>query len=156
MTQFDLVAMGGTFDIIHAGHTALLEKAFSIANKVIIGLTSDDMAARKGKKIINNYSKRKSNLIHAIKTNFPNSSYEISMLDNDFGPAVLEENVQALVVSDETKNQGAILNQMRKERKLSPVAVIIVPMILAKDGSRISSTRIRNEEIDSRGNLLSN
>jgi len=28
-------------------------------------------------------------------------------------------------------------------------------MVLAKDGSRISTTRIKNREIDSEGNLLS-
>ena len=39
MTQFDLVAMGGTFDLIHAGHVALLTKSFSISYKVIIGLS---------------------------------------------------------------------------------------------------------------------
>ena len=35
-----------------------------------------------------------------------------------------------------------------------PVEVIVVPMFLAKDGVRISSTRIKNSEIDSDGNLL--
>ena len=47
--EFNLVALGGTFDIIHAGHIALLEKGFSISKKVIIGLTSDELAEKKGK-----------------------------------------------------------------------------------------------------------
>ena len=34
MELFDLVAMGGTFDAIHSGHMALLNKAFSISSKV--------------------------------------------------------------------------------------------------------------------------
>ena len=42
--EFELVALGGTFDIIHVGHIALLEKGFSISKKVIIGLTSDEFA----------------------------------------------------------------------------------------------------------------
>ena len=37
--EFALVALGGTFDIIHAGHIALLDKGFSISEKVIIGLS---------------------------------------------------------------------------------------------------------------------
>ena len=49
MKSFDLVAMGGTFDIIHSGHMALLNKAFSISIKVIIGVTSDQFAVKKGK-----------------------------------------------------------------------------------------------------------
>ena len=90
-----------------------------------------------------------------IKTNFPNHLFQISKLDNDFGPAVLEENVQALVVSDETGNQGEILNQLRKEKNLTPVKIVIVPMVLAHDGNRISTTRIKNSEIDIDGNVSS-
>ena len=36
-----------------------------------------------------------------------------------------------------------------------PVKIITVPMFLAKDGTRISTTRIKNSEIDTEGNLLS-
>ena len=62
--------------------------------------------------------------------------------------------VDALVVSEETRKKGDILNALRKERKLGPVEIIIVPMKMASDGNRISSTRIRNSEIDSSGNIL--
>ncbi len=58
MSDFDLVATGGTFDLIHKGHLALLEKSFSISSKVIIGLTSDDLAKKKDKKISSNYKNR--------------------------------------------------------------------------------------------------
>ena len=153
MSEFDLVAMGGTFDIIHKGHITLLTKAFSISSKVIIGLTSDELAKRKGKKIQNQYEIRNENLENMIKNKFPNISYQISKLDNDFGPAVLEEGVQALVVSEETENQGSVLNQLRSEKNLTPVKVVVVPMVMAKDGNRISTTRIKNSEIDTHGNL---
>jgi len=154
MSKFSLIAMGGTFDIIHRGHLTLLSTAFDISEKVIIGLTSDEFVEKKGKNPIHKYDERLKNLISIIFTKFPNSYFEISQLDNDFGPAVLEKEVQALVVSDETRNQGDILNKLRSERDLSPVEVIVVPMTLAKDGERISTTRIKNSEIDSDGNLL--
>lgn len=155
MSQFTLVAMGGTFDIIHKGHLTLLAKAFSISSNVIIGLTSDELTEKRGKKTLNDYKKRFEALTNIIKTNFPNHLFQISKLDNDFGPAVLEENVQALVVSDETGNQGEILNQLRKEKNLTPVKIVIVPMVLAHDGNRISTTRIKNSEIDIDGNVSS-
>ena len=155
MKKFDLVAMGGTFDFIHKGHITLLSEAFSISKKVIIGLTSDDMAERKGKDLQNDYGKRLELLVKTIETNFPYNEFEISKLDNDFGPAVLEKEVQALVVSGETSDQGEILNQLRKQKNLSLVDVIVVPMVLAKDGTRISTSRIKNQEIDSDGNLSS-
>ena len=146
--------MGGTFDIIHHGHITLLSTAFEISEKVIIGLTSDEFVQKKGKNPIHKYDERLKNLTSIIFKKFPNSYFEISQLNNDFGPAVFEKEVQALVVSDETKNQGNILNKLRTERNISPVEIIVVPMTLAKDGKRISTTRIKNSEIDSDGNLL--
>ena len=155
MSKFSLVATGGTFDIIHRGHLTLLKNAVEISDKVIIGLTSDELAAKKGKTPINNYENRLEILTKTLSKEFPNSVFQISKLDNDFGPAVLEKGVEALVVSDETNNQGDVLNKLRLEKNLPPVEIITVPMFMAKDGTRISSTRIKNSEIDSEGNLLS-
>jgi|TARA_B100000446_G_scaffold32158_1_gene27553 pantetheine-phosphate adenylyltransferase len=153
MKSFDLVAMGGTFDVVHSGHMALLDKAFSISSKVIIGLSSDQLAKKRGKNLTSDYPKRLSLLKSVVEKNFPNSSYEISKLENDFGPAVIEGSVKALVVSEETSGKGIRLNELRAERNLSPVRIVVVPMVLAKDGKAISTTRIKNFEIDDSGNL---
>lgn len=155
MSKFSLAAMGGTFDILHKGHLTLLSNAFDIADKIIIGITSDEFATKKGKILTNKYDQRFENLISIISKEFPNASFEISKLENDFGPAVLKNGVEALVVSDETSNQGIILNELRAKKNLPPVQVVTVPMFLAQDGTRISTTRIKNSEIDIDGNLLS-
>ena len=154
MARFNVVEMGGTFDIIHKGHIALLDGAFSISSKVIIGLTGDELAKRKGKNLRHTYEQRLNTLKKLIDYRFQNKSYVISKLDNDFGPAVIEGDVEALVVSDETAHQGDALNSLRAQRNLERVDVIVVPMVLAGDGKRISTTRIRNMEIDSDGNML--
>ena len=129
MKSFDLVAMGGTFDVVHSGHIALLDKAFSISSKVIIGLSSDQLAKKRGKNLTSDYPKRLSLLKSVVEKNFPNSSYEISKLENDFGPAVIEGSVKALVVSEETSGKGIRLNELREERNLSPVRIVVVPMV---------------------------
>ena len=155
MSKFSLVAIGGTFDIILRGHLTLLSNAFDISDKVIIGLTSDELAEKKGKLPINKYEKRLENLTSVLLKKYPSSSFQIAKLNNDFGPAVLEKEVQALIVSAETSHQGKILNKLREEKKIPRVKIITVPMFLAKDGKRISTTRIKNSEIDLEGNLLS-
>ena len=89
-----------------------------------------------------------------LSEKFPSCLFEIAELNDDFGPAVIEGKVDALVVSEETSKKGDILNAKRKEQNLPDVEIVIVPMKLASDGNRISSTRIRNSEIDSSGNII--
>lgn len=153
MVGFETVATGGTFDLLHRGHLELLRRAFAVSDFVIIGLTSDDFAARLGKTPFYNYLVRLKNLSDVISGNFEGARFQISRLDDHFGPAVLREGVQALVVSEETRGQGDLLNRMRRERGLPEVEVIVVPMVLAGDGQRMSSTRMRNAEVDFDGNI---
>lgn len=149
-----MVATGGTFDEIHVGHIALLSKAFQTGRKVIIGVSSDEFAKKRGKRLNHNFDQRVENLKEMIKKEFGNVSYKIAKLDGDFGPAVTTSDVGALVASSETQAKGRLLNQIRAKRGLKPVEVIEVGLVRAEDGSPISSTRIRAGEIDSRGRLL--
>ena len=66
----------------------------------------------------------------------------------------MEDAVQALIVSEETSSQGDVLNAMRAKRGIGPVRVVVVPMLLAKDGIRISTSRIKNSEIDVNGDYI--
>jgi pantetheine-phosphate adenylyltransferase len=152
--KFPVVATGGTFDEIHAGHVALLSKAFQAGSKVIIGVSSDEFAKKRGKRLNHDFGERVENLKKMIRKEFGNVSYEIAKLDGDFGPAVTTGDVGALVASHETQAKGRLLNEMRAKKGLKPVEVIAVELVKAEDGSPISSTRIRAGEIDSRGRLL--
>jgi pantetheine-phosphate adenylyltransferase len=152
--KFAVVATGGTFDEIHVGHVALLSRAFQAGRKVIIGVSSDEFAKKRGKKLNHRYEQRVETLKTMIKKEFGNVNYEIARLDGDFGPAVTTGDVGALVASSETQVKGTLLNEMRAKRGLKPAEVISVELVKAEDGSPISSTRIRAGEIDSRGRLL--
>lgn len=155
MARFRVVATGGTFDEIHAGHIALLSKAFEVGHKVIIGVTSDEFAvARKGKKLNHDFESRVANLRREISERFWNVEFEIAKLDSEFGPAVTTGEVGALVASTETQEIGARLNEIRKKNGLLPAEVIAVDLVKAEDGMPISSTRIRAGEIDREGRLL--
>jgi pantetheine-phosphate adenylyltransferase len=156
INKFDLVATGGTFDEIHVGHLALLSKAFDIGKKVIIGVTSDEFAAKaKGKNKINHtYDERVSNLREIIQKKIGNVIYEISKLDTPYGPVDVLGDVDAVVASAETAKKGHEINEIRSRNGLRPVTIIAVDIIRAEDGNPISSTRIRTGEIDASGKLL--
>jgi pantetheine-phosphate adenylyltransferase len=153
LARFRVVATGGTFDEIHAGHVALLAKAFEVGDKVIIGVTSDEFV--KGRKKINHdFETRVASLKKMIRKEFGDVKYEIAKLDSEFGPAVTAGDVGALVASAETQAKGKKLNEIRKKNGLAPADVIEVGLIRAEDGKPISSTRIRAGEIDRDGKLL--
>jgi pantetheine-phosphate adenylyltransferase len=152
--KFLIVATGGTFDEIHVGHIALLTKALQVGNKVIIGVSSDKFAAKRGKKLNHNFESRVANLKKTIKKEFGDVNYEIAKLDGDFGPAITTGDVEALVASSETQRKGRLLNEMRAKRGLRPVKIVTIELVKAEDDSTISSTRIRAGEIDRQGRLL--
>lgn len=146
-----VAATGGTFDIIHLGHRALLGAALSY-DHAIIGLSTDGFAARRGKAILHGYGTRRDRLVEYIRESHPEAAYEVCPLDDDFGPAVLREGVDVLVVSWETRRAGHALNVMRAERGLGAVDIAVVPMIYGKGGGRISTTLIREGMMDTEGN----
>jgi pantetheine-phosphate adenylyltransferase len=154
--KYDVVATGGTFDVIHVGHLALLSKAFEVGKKVIIGVSSDAFAsiAKANNKLTHNYEQRVNNLKEKIEEKFGNVTYEISKLDDVYGPTVIYGHVEAIISSTETAVNGHLINEMRSRNGLKPLNIISVNMIRAEDGYPISSTRIRKGEIDSYGKLL--
>ena len=145
--------MGGTFDPFHIGHEALIQKAVDVGREVLIGLTTDKRAKQGRQNYrISSYVDRKSVLDSWLQSQAFHDRVEIVPLEDNWGPAALGETFDAIIVSKETENMANELNQARKESGIMPLKVIVVPMVGAYDGDRISSSRIRSGEIDSRGN----
>ena len=145
--------MGGTFDPFHIGHEALIQKAVDVGREVLIGLTTDNRAKQDRQNYrISSYIDRKSVLDSWLQSQAIHDRVEIVPLEDNWGPAALGETFDAIIVSKETENMANELNQARKESGIMPLKVIVVPMVGAYDGDRISSSRIRSGEIDSRGN----
>lgn len=147
--------MGGTFDLLHLGHLDLLRKSFELGSFVIIGLTSDNFAKSILKKNLrNNFELRFENLQSLIRTEIHSTSFEVTKLEEEFGPLMFSELTDCLVVSSETSFKGERINRIRSEKGLLPIDIVIVKMRLADDGIPISSTRIKAKEIDSAGRIL--
>ncbi|MEO9365425.1 MULTISPECIES: phosphopantetheine adenylyltransferase [Candidatus Nitrosocaldus] len=152
--RYRVVAVGGTFDILHKGHIALLDKAFEVGDHVIIGVTSDSLVARMGKRISNDYSRRVRNLSSMLVNRYPSRRFDIIMLDDEFGPTITDPSIEAIVVSRETEHKCKRLNEIREANGMKPLHIIAIDLLLADDGERISSSRIRAGEIDADGRVL--
>ena len=81
-------------------------------------------------------------------------NFEIKELNDAFGPTSTDKNLQALVVSEETEPKGHEINRIRSRRGFDPLVIVTVTMIKAKDGQPLSSSRIRDGEIDRYGRVL--
>jgi len=80
-------------------------------------------------------------------------SPEIATLHDPYGTA-LEESFDYIVVSPETHPVAEKINEFRRKRGMSEIEIVLVPFVLAEDGMPISSTRIKNGEIDLHGRLI--
>ncbi len=148
------VCLGGTFHPFHKGHKALLRKAFEIAGpkgSVFIGLTSPSMIRKKGK--IASFQMRKQSIVRFLSEEHVFQQATIQPLVNEFGPA-LEEDFDAIIVSPETKPTAEEINRKRALLGKTPLQIILIPFVLSEDGTPISSSRIRRNEIDENGMIL--
>jgi pantetheine-phosphate adenylyltransferase len=148
------VAIGGTFDNIHKGHRMLISKAFETGGCVLIGVSTDEFAAKLGKTLDHDFQTRVEGLMKYLDSTFTERDYQIVPLDDYFGIEVFSDDVDAVVVTSETAKRVEEFNRKRRSLGFKPLRPLIVETVLADDGKRISSTRIRQGEIDSEGHVL--
>ena len=154
--KYRKVAVGGTFDRLHRGHRALLERAFEVGEEVLIGVTSDQMV--EGKELahlVAAFKERERALKRYLEEKGWLSRAKLVMLEKPEGALLEDPSIDALVVSEETLPRGLDINRRRIERGLPPLMLEVVEMVLAEDGRPISSSRIRAGEIDEEGRLRS-
>ena len=144
------VVLGGTFDILHDGHEALLRAAFEGRPAfVLIGLTTDRFA-RESRTRVNPYRVRERNLKRFLSGRRWRPA-RIEPIDDPFGPADDLPDLDVLVVSAERHAVALALNEARVGKGLRPLEIRDVPMVLAQDGLPIASRRIRAGVIDKHG-----
>ena len=145
LPQFDIVALGGTFDRLHNGHRKLLSIGATVCNHtLVVGVMADNLLKSKTlSTLIHSFEARKAlviNFLKEMKPDLPNVA--ISELNDPYGPA-LDPAVQAIVVSSETVGGANKINSIRKDRGLSELTVIV---IRRSDVATLSSTFLREKE----------
>jgi pantetheine-phosphate adenylyltransferase len=152
------VAVAGTFGPLHDGHRRLFEHALRFGDDgVVVALTSDELAVetRHEPRPIPPFGERVRAVVAAVADlDERDRDVEIRELESEYGIAVDEPSIDALVVSPETAPELEAINDRRRERGYEPLSGIVAPYARADDGERISSTRIVAGEIDDHGRVL--
>ena len=78
----------GTFDLFHIGHIRLLERARSLGDSLVVGLSTDEFNLKKGKKSVFGYSERFAILsaVRHVDKIIPENNWE-QKLDDEIGRA---------------------------------------------------------------------
>ena len=149
--RWKTVCVGGTFDMFHRAHRALLDAACASGECVLVGITSDKMAAgdREGARL-QTYSERAKAVAGYL--NAQGKRHRIMELNDRHGPAISGA-CDAIAVSSDTRATAEQMNRIRRRKGLKPLAVIEIGTVLAEDGLPVSSTRIRKGEMDREGQM---
>ena len=91
----------GTFDTLHFGHLKLLERAKNLGDFLIVGLSTDEFNALKGKKSLLNYEERKSYLkaIKYVDLIIPENNWEQKIED------IKKNHVDIFTMGDDWKGE---------------------------------------------------
>ena len=131
--QATKVAVAGTFNVLHEGHKALLDRAMWMADELYIGITSDRMASENRSEIIPYYLRRKAIEDYVISKGEIATIFEINDI---YGPPEIMDDIDILVVSEETKENGKLVSRMREKRGLKPLKLDVVSLYRDCDGNK--------------------
>lgn len=171
--KYRIAVLGGTFDRIHKGHEALLLHAFSIADHVTIGLTTDEFAEQMKKDPgllpCQPFAVRKVKLEEWLGGKRVLDRATIVPISDSYGPTVVDESkpfqdqeldkkaaaeFSCIVVSDNTISGAQVINKKRENQGLQELVIEHIPLVLDSAGIPISGTRIRRGDITLTGTLL--
>lgn len=144
-------ALGGTFNVLHRGHRALLDRAFEIADEVLIGITSDAMASAR-KAGVRPLEERMEDLTAYLRER--GGQWSVEVIDRPDEQVDVRGDLHALIVSPETLATGESINLGRRSRGLEPLELVVVPHVLAEDFQPIAARRVLAGDIDADGRLL--
>lgn len=146
--SFRQVALGGTFDRLHAGHRLLLAAAVAIATDVLyIGITDGKLLESKAyKELLQSYDDRRAAVSRFIMSMSGQLEQRFLQLSDPAEPTQAEtsDEVEAIVVSAETIKGAHTINQGRRKRGFPLLTIVVVPVVGAmSSGEKLSSTTLR-------------
>ena len=117
-------------------------------------MTSDKYTSKFKNQTYEDHETRKKNLKKFLESIDGIDRIEITSINDIYGPLLNKDlTADALAVTPQTNRTAIGINQERVNLGLKPLEILVIKMDPAEDGSLISSSRIRNGEIDRQGEL---
>ncbi|XP_022775340.1 phosphopantetheine adenylyltransferase-like isoform X2 [Durio zibethinus] len=129
--SYGSVVLGGTFDRLHDGHRLFLRSSAELArDRIVIGVCDGPMLTNK----------------QSIK---PELVVQVEPITDPYGPSIVDENLDAIVVSKETVLGGISVNRKRADRGLSLLKIEVVDLVSEESSQgKLSSTTLRKLEFE--------
>ena len=141
------VAVGGTFDRLHAGHRLLLSAAALVAEEcVYVGVSGDDLLTeKKHAELLEPLVTRSKNARAYLESCRPGLMVHVSTLSKEPPLAVTDANITCLVVSSETLSGAEALQKMRREAlpDAPPLDIVAVDVVAVEGRPKVSSSDLR-------------
>jgi phosphopantetheine adenylyltransferase len=147
------VIISGTFDRLHAGHKSLLHRGIVIAkqnnNHLLVEITPWSYVCKfkKYSHIVKSEFDRLNDVEKYLSLHLNSDKYSVVISNDEYGSAMYSQNLDAMIIGTDTMGWAQMINYYRMQCGLSELTISMTPDYFI-DGNRISSTHLREQEIN--------